>query len=191
MVSSHPHGFSEGQVWGGASGALIVEGIEHVNPVSGLPERVLILRDQLIGGHVENSQASGDEAYVPSLDVSLNYVPILYPLYQPAVMTVRPGQKEFWRVLNAAADTFFDLQLLYWPNPDTQVAQPIQLIAIDGVPVGSDYASVPRTSILLPPGARAEFIMPTPPAGMYAQFLTRSYETARSAIAIHTECWRT
>ena len=173
----HPHGFSEAQVLGGASGALIVEGIEHVNPaVAALPERVLVLRDQFIGGVVENAKGDGDEPYIPSLDISLNYVPVLYPLYQPAVMLVRPGQREFWRVLNAAADTFFNLQLLYWPDPDTQVAQPMQVIAIDGVPVGTDYAAVQRTSILLPPGARAEFLMTTPPEGMYAQFLTQSYD---------------
>jgi FtsP/CotA-like multicopper oxidase with cupredoxin domain len=174
----HPHGFSERQVLGGASGALIVEGIGNAAPrVAGLPERVLVLRDQLIGGVAEDSsRGDGDEARVPSLDLSLNYVPIMYPLYKPALLLVRPGAREFWRVLNAAADTFFNLQLLYWPNPDTQVAQPLELIAIDGVPVGSDFASMGRTSILLPPGSRAEFVIVTPPAGMYAQFLTRHYD---------------
>ncbi len=174
----HPHGFSESQVLGGASGALIVEGMERAAPaVAGLPERVLVLRDQRIGGVAEDS-SSGLETrpYIPTLDISLNYVPILYPLYKPAILIVRPQQREFWRVLNASADTFFDLQLLYWPNPDTQVAQPMQVVAIDGVPVGSDFASVQRTSILLPPGARAEFIVTTPPAGMYAQFLTQRYD---------------
>jgi FtsP/CotA-like multicopper oxidase with cupredoxin domain len=174
----HPHGFSERQVLGGASGALIVEGIERAAPVvAGLPERILILRDQTIGGVLEDSsRGDGGEPYIPSLDLSLNYVPIMYPLYKPALMLVRPGQREFWRVLNASADTFFDLQLLYWPNADTQVSQPMRVIAIDGVPVGSDFASVERTSILLPPGSRAEFLITTPSAGMYAQFLTRRYD---------------
>jgi FtsP/CotA-like multicopper oxidase with cupredoxin domain len=44
------------------------------------------------------------------------------------------------------------------------------------VPVGSDFASVERTSILLPPGSRAEFLITTPPEGMYAQFLTQRYD---------------
>src|SRR5580658_5953653 len=39
----HPHGFSEGQVQGGATGALIVEGLQSVDPaLAGLPERTLI-----------------------------------------------------------------------------------------------------------------------------------------------------
>jgi FtsP/CotA-like multicopper oxidase with cupredoxin domain len=174
----HPHGFSEQQVLGGASGALIVEGIEHAAPmVAGLPERVLVLRDQLKAGVAEDSsKGDGDERYTPSLDLSLNYVPIKYPRYLPAVMLVPPAQREFWRVLNASADTFINLRLLYRATPDKPVAQPMQVIAIDGVPVGSDFASVERTSILLPPGSRAEFLMTTPAIGTSAQFLTQRYD---------------
>jgi FtsP/CotA-like multicopper oxidase with cupredoxin domain len=174
----HPHGFSERQVLGGASGALIVEGMEKAAPeVAGVTERVLVLRDQPIGGVPEEPSTREEERpYVPSLDLSINYVPILFPLYKPAQLLVRPGQREFWRVLNASADTFFDLQLLYWPDRDTQKAQPMRLVALDGVPVGPDMASAKRTSILLPPGARAEFLVTMPPEGMFAQFLTRRYD---------------
>ncbi len=43
----HIHGFSKVQVLGGASGALIVEGIERANPeLAGMPERVLVIRDR-------------------------------------------------------------------------------------------------------------------------------------------------
>jgi FtsP/CotA-like multicopper oxidase with cupredoxin domain len=43
----HVHGYTNSQVLGGASGALIVEGIEEANgKVAGLPERTLVLRDQ-------------------------------------------------------------------------------------------------------------------------------------------------
>jgi FtsP/CotA-like multicopper oxidase with cupredoxin domain len=43
----HVHGFTKAQVLGGASGALIVEGIERANPqLAGLPERVFVIRDQ-------------------------------------------------------------------------------------------------------------------------------------------------
>jgi FtsP/CotA-like multicopper oxidase with cupredoxin domain len=168
----HPHGFSERQVLGGASGAMIVEGIEQ-----GLTERVLILRDQRIGGVAEDADSSEDDRpSIPTLDLSLNYVPIMFPLYKPAVMLVRPNQREFWRVLNASADTFFDLQLLYWPDKNTQIEQSVEVVAVDGVPVGKDYASVARKSVLLPPGSRVEFVMTTPPAGMYAQLLTKRYE---------------
>jgi hypothetical protein len=43
----HVHGFTSPQVLGGASGALIVEGIERANRhLAGLPERVFVIRDQ-------------------------------------------------------------------------------------------------------------------------------------------------
>jgi hypothetical protein len=40
------------------------------------------------------------------------------------------GERQFWRVVNAASDTILDLQLQFDGAP-----QAIQLVAIDGVPV--------------------------------------------------------
>ena len=42
----HIHGISTAAVQGGATGVLIVDGIENVNPtVAGLPQRVIVVRD--------------------------------------------------------------------------------------------------------------------------------------------------
>jgi FtsP/CotA-like multicopper oxidase with cupredoxin domain len=82
----HPHGYSEGQVLGGASGALIVEGIAESKPeVAGLPERLLILRDQRILGP---ANLPHDQDNATGKDISLNFVPVMYPLYMPTVMRV-------------------------------------------------------------------------------------------------------
>ena len=43
-----------------------------------------------------------------------------------------PNETQFWRVANASADTILDLQVVYDGKP-----QPIQLVALDGVPLGS------------------------------------------------------
>ena len=103
----HPHGFSEAQVMGGASGALIVEGIDRANPrTAGLFERLLVLRDQFLPGMEDASEDAG-----PARDITINSVPMLYPMNRPAVIAAQPGRREFWRVLNAAADTYFDLQI--------------------------------------------------------------------------------
>ncbi|MGA9206560.1 MAG: multicopper oxidase domain-containing protein [Terriglobales bacterium] len=162
----HPHPFSEMQVQGGASGALIVEGIAGVQPsVRGLPERVLVLRDQRVPKAMMNA---GDPA-LPGWDVSLNYVPLLYPDYVPAVIQTNPQQQEFWRVLNAAADTIFDLQVIV-----NNVPRSVRLLAIDGVPLS---ANAPSSHVLLPPGARAEFVVTTPSVGEHAQFVTRAWDT--------------
>src|SRR6201986_1972256 len=43
----HIHGFTKGQVLGGASAALVVEGIGRAIPaLAGLPERIFVIRDQ-------------------------------------------------------------------------------------------------------------------------------------------------
>ncbi|HLJ13997.1 MAG TPA: multicopper oxidase domain-containing protein, partial [Bryobacteraceae bacterium] len=167
----HPHGFSEAQVLGGASGALIVEGMEREKPqVAGLPERVLILRDQLVPGLPDSDEDAG-----VGKDISLNFVPVTYPLYRPARMRVRPGEREFWRVLNAASDTFFDLQLRFGKvNQQVQNPQPLEIIALDGVPAGPNTT---QTHVLLSPGARAEFIVTTPPTGAFAELVALKYDT--------------
>jgi FtsP/CotA-like multicopper oxidase with cupredoxin domain len=123
----HVHGISEAALQGGASGAIVVDGIEDIQPaVAGLPERVLILRDQIVAGNPAPGGA------VPSWDVTLNNVPIAFLAEVPAVIQMKPGRKEFWRVANASADSLYDVQLLY-----NGVPQPLQVVALDGVPKGS------------------------------------------------------
>jgi FtsP/CotA-like multicopper oxidase with cupredoxin domain len=165
----HPHGFGERQVQGGASGAIIVEGIERVIPsLSPLRQRVLVLRDQ---------QRIGPEAQAPSVpawDISANFVPVTYPTEQPAKINVEPGAQEFWRVVNAGADTIFNLQIV-----SHQVPQPLRIVAIDGVPTKSGQATTP-TSILLPPGARAEFLVTTPAIAETAELVTTAWDTGPS-----------
>ena len=159
----HPHGFSEAQVLGGASGALIVEGIQRVNPkLAGLGERLLVLRDQVVPGLTEAAEDLG-----PGKDISLNFVPVMSPIYQPAVIQVRSGQREFWRVLNASADTYFDLQFRVRTYP-----QALEMVALDGVP----SLSALLTHVLIPPGGRAEFLVTMPPA-LLTQLITRKYDT--------------
>jgi FtsP/CotA-like multicopper oxidase with cupredoxin domain len=166
----HPHGFSNNQVQGGAAGSLIVEGIQTVNPaVAGLPQRLFVLRDQVL------PQSGSHDPGAPSCDISLNYVPIFYPSYTPATVQTPPGATEFWRVLNASADTILNLQYLI-----NGVAQQVQVVAIDGVPVGQgtgQIQSVNETTILLPPGARAEFIATTPNLTDQAQLVTQRWDT--------------
>jgi FtsP/CotA-like multicopper oxidase with cupredoxin domain len=175
---SHVHGIAEAAVQGGASGAIIVEGIENIQPaVADLPERVLIIRD------MTRPSAPPPGGGVPSWDASLNYVPIVYqpnqtPHYAPAVIRMLAGEQEFWRVVNASADTIIDLQLQY-----DGVAQPLQVVALDGVPTGSQDGArrgtlVTKSNILLAPAARAEFIVASPgPRVKAANFVTLNVDT--------------
>ena len=157
----HVHGMSDAAVLGGASGALIVEGIQNVNPaVAGLPQQVLVIRDNRVPG---NPAPGGD---VPAYDLSLNYVPIPSPNYTPAIIQMKPSEKQLWRVLNASADTIIDLQLSF-----DGTAQPLNIVALDGVPTGSQDGTglgttITKTNILLAPAARAEFIVTGPSAAV-------------------------
>ncbi|HTY54064.1 MAG TPA: multicopper oxidase domain-containing protein [Candidatus Binataceae bacterium] len=169
----HVHGQSESAVQGGASGAIIIDGVENVQPaVQGLPQRVLMIRDQIVPGEPPPM------GRVPSWDLTLNYVPISYPAEVPAVIEMKPQAKEFWRVANASADTILDLQVLY-----NEMPQVLQLVAVDGVPVGSQDGTgrgtlIPVTDFRLPPASRVEFILTGPARYVKsAKFLTQAVDT--------------
>ena len=166
----HPHGFSEGQVQGGATGALIVEGLQNVDPaLAGLTERTFVIRDQVLPA------AESNDANIPAWDLSINYVPVTYPNYKPAVIQTNPTQQELWRVANTSADTILNLQYVVNGTP-----QPMQVVAIDGYPIASGtsgQASGSETSILLPPGSRAEFVVTTPKTSDQAQLITQNWDT--------------
>lgn len=192
----HLHGFSKTQVLGGASGALIIEGIERANPeLAGLPERVLVLRDQdLVNPDAPPSKFeppamsksqldsdgdalnSGTGFGKPSKDLSVNFVPVPYPDYPPARMSMRPGERQLFRVLNASAITYLNLALLVHRMP-----QRIGIVGIDGVPLhfqGSPSQPVQWVDhIGVPPGSRVEFIVEGPPAGSGALLVTHTVDT--------------
>jgi FtsP/CotA-like multicopper oxidase with cupredoxin domain len=150
----HPHGFSAPQVYGGASGALIIEGKNSLT--QGLPERVLLIR--------RNRDARTDD----DGQFSVNQEPANYPRRPLPVINVKAGQPEFWRVVNSATNSFLALQVL---SPDPQQ---LQLIALDGIPLTSP---VTVTTIDLPPAGRAEFIVPALTANTLSYLFTHGFNT--------------
>jgi FtsP/CotA-like multicopper oxidase with cupredoxin domain len=191
----HLHGFSKTQVLGGASGALIIEGIERADPsLAGLPERVLVIRDQdLVNPDASPSRTepvltksqldndgdvanSGTGFGKPAKDLSVNFVPVPYPNYPPATLSMKPGERQLWRVLNASAITYLNLALLVG-----RVPQQIGVVGLDGVPLRFQGSPSPPVQwvnhIGLPPGSRAEFIVEAPPAGAHALLVTRAVDT--------------
>jgi FtsP/CotA-like multicopper oxidase with cupredoxin domain len=191
----HIHGFSKVPILGGASGALIVEGLERAKKAAaGLPERVFIIRDQdLMHPNAPPSKSEpvvpkflidrdGDAANTgtgfgkPAKDLSINYVPVPYPDYPPAVIQMRPGERQLWRVLNASAITYLNLAVLF-----NKVPQAMELVAMDGVPMThgdpTGEAVDAQTHMGLPPGARAEFVVTGPPEGQTGLLVTRTVDT--------------
>jgi FtsP/CotA-like multicopper oxidase with cupredoxin domain len=166
----HVHGFTEEQLLGGASGALIIEGMKQAVPrVAGLPERVFVIRDEKMPDPSDSEKADPNR---PTKQLSINYIPVSYPKYQTPVIKMKPLERQFWRVLNASADTYLELSLLYDGN-----RQNVDMVALDGVPLhygepgAKDYAPQ-HSDIFLPPAARAEFIVIGPPIGVSGVLMT-------------------
>jgi FtsP/CotA-like multicopper oxidase with cupredoxin domain len=193
----HIHGFSKAQVVGGASGALIIEGIERANrELAGLPERVLVIRDQdLLNPDAPPAKSEpvvpktlidrdGDSANngtgfgKPAKDLSVNFVPVPYPDYPPASIKMKPGTRELWRVLNASSVTYLNLALLFRRAP-----QKLGIVAIDGVPTNANgntaNAIAWRDHVGVPPGGRVEFIVDGPSAEVTGLFVTRTVDTGQ------------
>jgi FtsP/CotA-like multicopper oxidase with cupredoxin domain len=179
----HPHGFATDQVNGGASGALIVGGIENVKPqVAGLTEQVLMLRQQFLNpgtwlpGPYQltvNFESVGQDtvlikrALCPPVCGSRPDLPPVRTVLPYIVAD--PGEQQFWRVLNSSTQAFLDLQVL-----SDDVPQNLEVISIDAVPVTNDpYV----TDILIPPAGRAEFVMTGPPEGASNLFVNLGYDT--------------
>jgi FtsP/CotA-like multicopper oxidase with cupredoxin domain len=192
----HVHGMTSRQVLGGASGAMIIEGVEGTNPaLAGLAERVFIIRDQDLlnpdaapiqtdsmpppmvmrdtEGDILNTGTGGGK---PAKDLSINFVPVPYPAYPPAVIKLQPGERQLWRILNASAITYLDLQLLI----DNQL-QALGVVSLDGIPTSENGEGDPhilwQSHALVPPAGRIEIIVKGPPDGLKASLITRTVDT--------------
>jgi FtsP/CotA-like multicopper oxidase with cupredoxin domain len=159
---------------------LIIEGIESQNPLlAGLPERVLVVRDQQNADRLPGKPDSiKDGVYVPekpSNDLSVNSVPVPYPYYPVAIINTHAATRELWRVLNASADTYLDLQLKAGRTPER-----VGVVALDGVSINHENRRQPvlwEDHIPLPPGARAEFIFDAPAEGVDLRLVTLGVQT--------------
>jgi len=183
----HVHGLAERDLLGGATGALVVDGIQNVQPaVRGMRQRILVIRDQpQVQGAAEGPGNCGVD--VPFQDISVNYVPIdshatfnskgkLSGItFTPAVFSMMTGETQFWRVTNSTADTILDLQVLYDGVPQT-----LQIAGIDAVPVNSQDGTqpgmlIPATRYRLPVAGRVEFLVQAPASTVnVAQLVTNN-----------------
>lgn len=190
----HVHGIAEAAVLGGAAGALVVDGIEDIQPaVSGLRHRILVVRDQRTVQAQEQGLgegSGGDPNGIPFQDVTINNIstnaqtdtsqnpPVT--TYTPAILHMEPGEKQFWRVSNSSSDTILDLQLRFDGVPQT-----MQVVAVDGVVVNSQDGTQPGSLIpvkhfRLPPASRVELLTNAPAASVkLAQFVTQNILTGQ------------
>jgi FtsP/CotA-like multicopper oxidase with cupredoxin domain len=173
----HPHGESYQQDLDGMSGAIVIDGIERYVPeLQHLRERILVLRDQVIGnddpvtsselaGRVElstNTCRTSDEA--PERIFTVNGV------VRPQI-AIAPGERQFWRIVNASPDLYADLQV---------DGEQFQIVALDGMPLAFHNPNHPVefvSHILVPPAGRVEAIVTGPGAGARASLRSLCFDT--------------
>jgi FtsP/CotA-like multicopper oxidase with cupredoxin domain len=157
------------------SGAIVIDGIERYVPeVANLRERILVLRGRDIEHDPQAASLSrrvavasrpcGGAAEAPARIFTVN------GLLRPA-LAMAPGERQFWRIVNAAADRYADLQIEggQW-----------EVVALDGMPLAyhdSRRPSMTLDHVLLPPGGRVEAIVTAPAAGAPTVLRTRCVDT--------------
>jgi FtsP/CotA-like multicopper oxidase with cupredoxin domain len=172
---THPHGESHRQVLDGMSGALVIEGIESYYPsLLGLPERILIIRGRSLGKDPQSadlqrrvalsSYSCGSELEPPEEIFTVN------GSVRPQI-EIAPGERQFWRVVNASADRYVDLQL---------EGQQFEIVAMDGMPIAQHDPHHPTRMadhVLLPPAGRLEAIVSGPTAASPRHLISRCVDT--------------
>jgi suppressor of ftsI len=172
---THPHGESYRQALDGMSGALVIEGIEsYFPPLAGLPERVLVVRGRSIVNDPQSadlrhrvelrSDVCGAEPETPEEIFTLN------GSVRPQI-DIAPDDRQFWRLVNASADRYLDLQL---------EGQTFEIVAMDGMPIAlhdPNHRTRIVDHVLLPPAGRLEAIVTGPAAGTPRHLISRCVDT--------------
>ena len=172
---THPHGESHRQVLDGLSGALVIEGIDRYAPeVRNVRERVLVIR----GVDIEHdSQAPALRARVEAQNAQCSAqeneserIFSVNGVVRPE-MAIDPGEQQFWRIVNASADSYVDLEL---------EGGTFDIVSRDGMPLALHNPERPirRTDhVLVPPAGRLEAIVTGRRDGARSSLRTRCVDT--------------
>src|SRR5439155_4812498 len=171
----HPHGESYRQVLDGMSGAIVIEGMERYAPEVGrLRERVIVLRGRSIE-HDPNAAGLRHQVEIPSKGCereaeAAEEIFTVNGAVRPRI-EIAPQERQFWRMVNASADRYLDLQL---------DGQTFEIVALDGVPLAYHQPQGPtRTTdhLLLAPAGRLEAIVTGAAPGTHSALRTLCVDT--------------
>lgn len=153
----HLHGLTEGQVMGGLSGLLVVEGLEDLlpRPLRGVKQRQLAIRNLQTEG---DAVVTDGEQIDPTRPSALLVNGLLLPR-----LSLRSGETQLWRIANIGSDLFYDVAL------ERHV---MTVIAEDGSPV---WRTRRASHLVLAPGKRYDVLVTGSRPGRYA-FKTRDYD---------------
>jgi suppressor of ftsI len=175
---THPHGESHRQALDGMSGAIVIEGMERYAPeIERLRERVLVVRGRSTEHdpnaaklkqqvEISSNKGCGSEAEAAEEIFTVNGA------VRPRI-EIAPQERQFWRIVNASADRYLDLQI---------DGETFEIVALDGMPLAYHEPENPtRTAnhLLLAPAGRLEAIVTGPPAGTQSALRTLCVDTGR------------
>jgi len=172
---THPHGESHRQVLDGMSGAIVIEGMERYVPeVERLRERVIVVRGRSIK-HDPSGAALMREVGIPAKGCggeaeAVEEIFTVNGIVRPQI-EIAPKERQFWRIVNASADRYLDLQV---------DGQTFEIVALDGMPLAyRDPKHPTRISdhLLVSPAGRLEAIVNGPPAGAHSALRTLCVDT--------------
>ncbi|HVI07458.1 MAG TPA: multicopper oxidase family protein [Candidatus Binatia bacterium] len=167
---THPHGESHRQALDGMSGAIVIEGMERYVPeVKGLPERVLVVRGLSIK-HDAGAAALRQRVDIPAKRCggereAAEEIMTVNGAIRPS-LAMAPGERQFWRIVNASADRYLDLQL---------DGEQLEIVALDGMPLAyhdREHPTLEADHFLVAPAGRLEAIVTGPPQGAHAALRT-------------------
>jgi suppressor of ftsI len=173
---THSHGESYVQDLDGMSGAIVVEGIERYVPeVRRMRERVLILRDLVLPRDAAERKTLMESVAMPTTQCGAapedpERAFTVNGRLRPQI-EIAPGERQFWRIVNASPDLYADLAL---------DSVSLEVVALDGMPLAYHDPSIRRRSmshVLLPPGGRVEAIVTGPAADSHAALRSRCFDT--------------
>jgi suppressor of ftsI len=163
---THPHGESYQQDLDGMSGAIVIDGMERYVPeVRHMRERILVLRDRVLEDNDPASPELRRSVEIPakgcgaSTDLPKRIFTVNGAL-RPQI-AIAPGERQFWRIVNASPDLYADLQL------DTEQ---LEIVALDGMPL-SFHDRKRRFEF------KVEAIITGPQSGIQASLRTRCFDT--------------
>jgi suppressor of ftsI len=173
---THPHGESYQQDLDGMSGAIVIDGMDRYVPeVQQMKERILVLRDRVLeekdpaGAELRRRVEIPAQGCGSSTDLPMHIFTVNGEV-RPQI-AIAPGERQFWRIVNASPDLYADLQV------DTEQ---LEIVALDGMPI-SFHDPKRRVELadhlLVPPAGRVEAIVTGPKPGVHASLRTRCFDT--------------
>jgi FtsP/CotA-like multicopper oxidase with cupredoxin domain len=156
----HRHGNTAEQMWGGMAGAIEVadETSLAITSLASYETHTMVLKDISLSGsapaaYTMDDYMNGKEGNVMMVNGKVN-----------PVLTMKPGQVQRWKIVNASNARFYKLSL---------GSHTLQVIGTDGGLLNKPY---PQSTILLAPGERIDVMVKASTTKGYYKLLSNPYD---------------